>query len=504
MFKKNLLANYLGQVWTALMGLAFVPIYVKYLGIESYGIIGMFAIIQASLVLFDMGMIPSLGRELSRFSAGSRSAQSLKDLLRSIEFIGLFIAIVISLIIFLSSRWIAEFWLQGNNLSIELVSRSISIMGIVTALRFIENIYRSALIGLQKQVIFNLINASLATIRSFGAVATLLWISPTLDAFFLWQAVIGIFSVFTFFVITYNLLPRTDRRGKFNGSELVGIWKFGMGVLGINVLAFLLTQVDKVLLSKLLNLNDYGYYTLATSISGSIFYLITPITTSLYPKMCELVSKKDYMNLAENFHKGAQMVTVLVGSCSIVLIFYSKILILLWFNNEVLASRISVFLSIMTFGNLLNCLNWVPYQTQLAFGWTKLAVIVNSFAILFIIPSIIYFVPIWGIEGAAWIWVILNLGYLTISVSFMFKKILLMEKLRWYFQDNIIPLCYTFISVGLFYLFFSGAETKIMQFLILLTSSIIAIITSALSANLIRLDLFIYLKKIKSIHLKRC
>lgn len=46
-FKRNLIANYLGQSWTALMGLAFIPLYIKYLGIEAYGLIGLFALLQA-------------------------------------------------------------------------------------------------------------------------------------------------------------------------------------------------------------------------------------------------------------------------------------------------------------------------------------------------------------------------------------------------------------------------------------------------------------------------
>ena len=47
MLKRNLIANYNGQGWTALMGLAFVPLYSKYLGIESYGLIGLFAVLTA-------------------------------------------------------------------------------------------------------------------------------------------------------------------------------------------------------------------------------------------------------------------------------------------------------------------------------------------------------------------------------------------------------------------------------------------------------------------------
>ena len=85
--KRNLLANYLGQAWAALMGLAFVPLYIKYLGIEAYGLIGLFAVLQAWLSLLDMGMTPTLGREMARFTGGIHSNESIRDLLRSIEII---------------------------------------------------------------------------------------------------------------------------------------------------------------------------------------------------------------------------------------------------------------------------------------------------------------------------------------------------------------------------------------------------------------------------------
>lgn len=43
MLKRNVIANYLGQGWRVLMSLAFVPLYIKYLGIEAYGLIGILA-----------------------------------------------------------------------------------------------------------------------------------------------------------------------------------------------------------------------------------------------------------------------------------------------------------------------------------------------------------------------------------------------------------------------------------------------------------------------------
>ena len=79
------------------MSLAFVPLYIKYLGIEAYGLIGIFVMLQAWLTLLDMGMKPALAREMARFTGGGHDAQSVWDLLRSIEIVALGIAVLIGL-----------------------------------------------------------------------------------------------------------------------------------------------------------------------------------------------------------------------------------------------------------------------------------------------------------------------------------------------------------------------------------------------------------------------
>lgn len=168
MLKKNLIANYLGQGWVAIMGLAFIPIYIKYLGIEAYGLIGLFALLQAWLSLLDMGMTPTLGREMARFTGGSHSAQSIRDLLRSIEVIAFGIAVLIAGGIALSANWIATSWLQAEALPAEVVAQAFMVMGLVTAIRFMESVYRSSIVGLQRQVLFNVVNSAMATLRGLG------------------------------------------------------------------------------------------------------------------------------------------------------------------------------------------------------------------------------------------------------------------------------------------------------------------------------------------------
>ena len=160
MLKKNLIANYFGQIWNALMSLAFLPVYIHYIGIESYGLIGLFGIVTAWLTLLDMGMTPTLGREMARFTGGGQSAESIRDLLRSIEVIALVIAGLVASSLFSSSHWLATSWLQANELPTAVVAQAFSLRGLITAIRFVEGLYRSSLVGLQRQVLFNIINST--------------------------------------------------------------------------------------------------------------------------------------------------------------------------------------------------------------------------------------------------------------------------------------------------------------------------------------------------------
>ena len=438
--KRNLIANYLGQGWTALMGLAFIPLYIKYLGIEAYGLIGLFAVLQAWLALLDMGMTPTLNREMARFTGGAHSATSIRDLLRSIEWIALGIATLVGLGIWAASGWLASNWLRAENLPIDTVAEAFTIMGAVTALRFVEGIYRSCIVGLQRQVLFNAVNSVLATLRGLGAVGILIWVSLTIEAFFIWQGVISLLTLGVLTSVTYRALPKAERSGQFSMPALRGIARFAGGMMGITFLALLLTQVDKILLSKLLTLSDYGYYTLATVVAGALYMITGPITQAWFPRLSELHANNQQAELITKYHQGAQLVSVFMGSAAIIMIVFAEPILQLWTRDAELASHSATLLSLLAIGNLLNGLMWIPYQTQLAHGWTGLTTRINIVSVAIIVPAILWATPRYGAEGAAWVWVSLNAGYVLIGIHFMYRKILTSEKWRWYGYDVLLPL----------------------------------------------------------------
>ncbi|MDQ2762114.1 MAG: oligosaccharide flippase family protein, partial [Pseudomonadota bacterium] len=364
--RRNLIANYGGQGWSALINLAIIPVYVSYLGVESYGLIGILTIVLTCMTALDAGMTPTLNREMARFSAGELSTQSINDLLRSVEFLILGVVGCATMVGVLASGWLAAHWLGSSTLSHQALSRAIGLIVCVAGLRIVEGVYRGALLGAQRHVWLNAVSAGFATLRACGAIAVLNWVGPTIENFFVWQAIASLLAVAVLARATRKLLPRPDHRPRFKLDALVSVKGFASGVVGTSVLSILLTQVDKLLLAQLLSLKSFGYFTIGFTVANSLYQLVNPVAQTYYPRLAELVAQGDEQALSVAYHRGAQLLAVALVPAAMLLIFFGHSILWLWTADSQLASLTAPLLALLAAGCLCNGLVHIPYMLQLA------------------------------------------------------------------------------------------------------------------------------------------
>lgn len=471
------------------MGLAFIPLYIKYLGVEAYGLIGIFAVLQAWFTLLDVGMTPTLNREMARFSAGAHTAESIRDLVRSLEILCVGLALTAAVSVWFGSSWLADDWLHAERMQTREVANAVAIMGVVASLRIVEGLYRGAILGLQKQVWLNVVGAFLATMRWVGAVAVLAWVAPSITAFFLWQGVASIVTLAVFAVAVYRAMPSSRRKPRFSSKEVKKVGRFAAGMLLITVLALLLTQIDKILLSAMISLEDFGYYTLAATVAGVLYQLIGPITQAFYPRLTELVTRGDMKDLVRTYHRGSQLVSIFLFPAALVMVLYGEGLLALWTGNEALAKAVSPLLALLAVGTLLNGMMYMPYMLQLAHGWPGFAARVNTVAVILLIPSLLWIVPRYGALGAAWIWVVLNSCYVLIAIQFMHRRLLPNEKWRWYGMDIGLPLLAALCVAALGSLWVSEALEGIKGLLLSIVLGVGMFSAGLFAAPIVRRDL---------------
>jgi O-antigen/teichoic acid export membrane protein len=438
--KKNIVANYLGQGWVAIMAIAFVPWYVRYLGVEGYGLIGVYSALQAWMAVMDLGLGPTLTREVARSQAGAQTRESIRDLLRSMEWMYLGLGVTT-----LGAGWIlapsiAQRWLHADQLPVSVVVDAIRIMMLVAVFRWFEGLFRSALIGLQRQVLLNASVALFATLRGAGVLGILAWVSPTIGAFFWWQALVSLASLATLVWICYATLPPAPRSVWFSRSALASVWRFSAGVMVTTTFSVLLMQLDKVLLTALLPLESFGYYALAQTACAAIFILTVPITQAFAPKLTELTAVDGASGLRGTYHLACQTMTVVISAPALILAFHPGEIVRIWSGDPALAAAVAPLVTPLMLGWLCNALTNVPYCLQLAHGWSSLTAAANATAAVILVPALLFVVPRYGAMGAAYLWLILNAGYVLIIAHLMHRRILVSEKWRWYCNDILVPL----------------------------------------------------------------
>ncbi len=97
--KISLIASILSRGWSAVLTLALVPFAIRYLGVEAYGIVGVFASISATVVFMDLGLGPTLVRILNRPDAEGPAAPVYRNALKTFEVAYACIALALLLLV---------------------------------------------------------------------------------------------------------------------------------------------------------------------------------------------------------------------------------------------------------------------------------------------------------------------------------------------------------------------------------------------------------------------
>jgi len=227
----------------------------------------------------------------------------------------------------------------------------------------------------------------------------------------------------------------------------------------------------------------FGYYTLAGTIAAMLYQLIAPITQAYYPRFTELVTQGDMAGLIKIYHQSAQLISVLIIPATFMLVFFGHKILLLWTGNVLLAQNVAPLLTLLTLGTMLNGFMHIPYMLTLAYGWTKFAVYQNTIAVILLVPSIIWATLRYGAIGSAWIWLILNTCYVLVGVHFLYRRLLITEKWRWYGKDIILPMLGTMVIAWLCTLVQPMVETKLVWLIWLFATGMLMVAIAWLASS---------------------
>ena len=434
--KKNIAANYAAQIYVTALGVLTLPLLLKHMGAEAYGLVAFFSLMQVWFQLLDMGLVSAVARQTALLGCGSATALEFRILLRSLEGIFLFVASIGSAFLILGAGIIAGHWLNVNYLPREQVVHSIQIMALIAVFRWMGELYRGVVTGFERMVWLSVFSSTVATVRFGLAIPFIIFISKSPTDFFIFQMIISMAENFVLMRKAYTLLPKVSNGLKdWSWQPLRGIIRFSASMAMASLIWVMVTQVDKLLLSSLLPLADYGWFSLAVMAAGGVLLLTSPIATGLVPRLTALHGQGQTEAMLTLYRQSTQLAGLLVWPACVVLACYSKQVLWVWTGDTALAEQAAPTLRLYALGNAAMALGAFPYYLQFARGQLRFHLMGAGLFVSLLLPCLFFAVQRYGAVGAGWAWLTVNAAYLMLWVPVVHAKLAIGLHRRWLLHD---------------------------------------------------------------------
>jgi O-antigen/teichoic acid export membrane protein len=485
---KNILANYASQFYVTLISIVMVPMYIKYMGAETYGLVGFFAMLQAWFTLLDMGLTPTVARETARHQGGAMSALEYRRLVRALEGIFIAVALVGGAALLLASDYISQHWLKASVLLSSEVASAVKLMAIIIALRWICGLYRGVISGSQRMVWLSGFNAAVASARFVGVMPLLMYVGATPTHFFSFQLGVAFVELVFLCSYAYRLLPSSsvEPSPAWGWAPLRPVIKFSLSIAFTSSVWVLVTQTDKLILSKLLPLAEYGYFTLAVLMASGVMLLSGPVSSAIMPRMAKLEAEGDHQGLIHIYRNATQLVVVICGSATITIVLFAEALLHAWTGDQALARATTPILQLYALGNGILAISAFPYYLQYSKGDLKLHLLGNTVFVVILIPLIIWGTSNYGAMGAGYVWCVMNMIAFFFWLPFIHQKFAPGLNSTWYWNDIFRILVPMLIVAGIIKKLSNGYDSILAQLSAAFIAGLLALFVSIFFAPAIQ------------------
>ncbi len=424
--KLNVAANYASQLYATLIGILLVPLYLKTMGTEAYGLVGFFSMLQAWFNVLDLGLTPTIARESARFFGGALAPIVYRRLHRSLSVIFAAVALVGGGVLFALAPAVSGKWLHVRELPVAEVVAAVQIMAASVAMRWMGGLYRGVITGAERLVWLSGFNALIATLR-FAAVFASMAIWGYTPAVFFWhQLAVAALELGTLLAMATRLVPPRAPQDPPTGWSFAPVrplLRFSLTIAFTSSVWVFVTQTDKLILSGVLPLSEYGFFTLAVLVAGGITIVTGPITTALLPRLARLHAQGNHAEIVRLYNQFAQLVAVVAISLMVTLASSAESLLFAWTGNREATLAAAPILRLYALGNGLLALGAFPFYLQYARGSLRYHLIGNIGLVVLLIPTIVLAATRAGGIGAGWVWLAMNVLYLFGWVAFVHGRL---------------------------------------------------------------------------------
>jgi O-antigen/teichoic acid export membrane protein len=216
------------------------------------------------------------------------------------------------------------------------------------------------------------------------------------------------------------------------------VLKFSLTIAFTSSLSILVGQTDQLVLSKLLPLTEYGYFTLAVLVADAVMITTGPISSVLTPRLVQLEAVGDHAGLIKFYRDTTQLVCVIALPIAFTLAAFAEPVVWAWTGNATAAKFAAPILQLYAVSNGVMAVAAFPYYLQYAKGDLQLHLLGNTIFAVLLIPSLVWATWKFGGVGAGWAWLGSSLVYFFGWIPLVHQRFVPGLHRRWMF--DVLPM----------------------------------------------------------------
>jgi O-antigen/teichoic acid export membrane protein len=442
MITRNFTYNFAGKLLPMVFMLVAVPIYIRYLGIANYALVGIFSSLSAFAGIFDTGFSNTINREMAKDSKAKDRRSDLGALFRTLEVFAWCVATGLGICVVALAGPIVRHWLAAENLPSLSLVHSVELIGLLLMLQAPTSFYNGALYGMHLHGTVNVLQIVNALLGAVAGIAVVVFVSPSISALFLTQFTCRLAVMLVSRHIVRRALLNQGHAEKLRVSWQVWrrVWRFAISMNGIGVMGLFASQADLVILSHMLPLREFGYYTLARTMAQGLPLIAGPVFVTSFPHMSQLFGRGEEEALLRLYHRYCQLLSVVVIPATVILSLYAYDVLMIWTRNQDVAEHAWPALTLLALGWGINSLGNAPAAFMLSRGLTRLIVVMNLANLVSIFPILVV-LALHGAAGGALGVFLVNAFLLFVGMPIMHRWYLPHQFWRWIAGDLGLPLC---------------------------------------------------------------
>jgi len=415
---RNVMLNLIGMLVPIVAGIICIPLAIRGLGDNGFGILSISWIILGYLTLFDFGLAKATMKFVAETNDGSKdnNRSAIIWTAVAIAFImGTGGAVVIAAV----SPYLSESLLKIDPLFIPEAKKAFFYVAISLPFMLVSTSIRGALGALQR---FDLLNA----IQVPVSVLTIVF--PALSLPYGWS----VSTVVLLIVITrssaslgYLLLCLKHFSfygGKFRWSSDATrkLLRYGGWITITGIISPILVFLDRFLIGSVISMTAVTLYTAPFEVVNRIRILPIALMRTFFPEFSALSSRNSDTEVETLATRAIKYVLLPVGVIALLLLVYAPEILELWLGNR-FAAEASIVLRFFAAGILINSLAYIPFNLLQGVGRPDIPAKFHLMELPFYIIILWFLTKEFHIAGAACAW------FIRVTIDFFLQFIMALK-----------------------------------------------------------------------------